>query len=209
LKGCGRREIARPKGLHLDRHLASLLQWHRWFACPVPIVIDGKLHHAWLQSVRDYIHVSDLVRAHAAGLRYLRAGGTQVTLSCGYGHGFSVREVIEMVKRVSGVDFKVESAPRRPGDPAQIIAASDRDRDAGVDTIVRCLATIIAHAGSRSCDPARSTEGRLDPNNASVAAFSNFLSDTSPFSERESSRPYCPINPGQNRKFTLLQCETC
>jgi UDP-glucose 4-epimerase len=58
-------------------------------------------------------------------LRYLRAGGPSVTLNCGYGHGFSVREVTEMVKRVAGVDFKVEVTPRRPGDPAQIVAASD------------------------------------------------------------------------------------
>src|SRR5262249_54761003 len=56
--------------------------------------------------IRDYIHVSDLVRAHSAGLRYLRAGGASVTLNCGYGHGFSVREVVEMAKCVSGVDFK-------------------------------------------------------------------------------------------------------
>jgi UDP-glucose 4-epimerase len=51
-----------------------------------------------------------------------------VTLNCGYGHGFSVREVVEMAKRVSGVDFKVEIAPRRPGDPAQVVPASDRAR---------------------------------------------------------------------------------
>jgi UDP-glucose 4-epimerase len=97
--------------------------------------------------IRVYIHVSDLVRAHSAGLLYLRDGGASVVLNCGYGHGFSVREVVEMVKRISGVDFKVEIAPRRPGDPAQIIAASDRAR-----AMLRWmpqyddLATIIAHA---------------------------------------------------------------
>jgi UDP-glucose 4-epimerase len=78
--------------------------------------------------VRDYIHVSDLVRAHSDALTYLRAGGAAATLNCGYGRGFSVREVIETVKRVSGADFKVELAGRRPGDPAQIVAASDRIR---------------------------------------------------------------------------------
>ena len=72
--------------------------------------------------------ISDLVRAHSDALRYLRADGESVTLNCGYGHGFSVREVIEMVKRVSGVDFKVEIAGRRPGDPARIVAAADRAR---------------------------------------------------------------------------------
>jgi UDP-glucose 4-epimerase len=97
--------------------------------------------------IRDYIHVSDLVRAHSAGLRYLRAGGASVTLNCGYGHGFSVREVVEMVKRVSNVEFKVEIAPRRLGDPAQIIAAADRARAMlGWTPQHDDLATIIAHA---------------------------------------------------------------
>ena len=97
--------------------------------------------------IRDYIHVSDLVRAHSDALRYLRAGGASVTLNCGYGHGFSVRQVVEMVKRVCGVDFKVEIVPRRPGDPAQIVAACDRARAMlGWTPQYDDLATIIAHA---------------------------------------------------------------
>jgi UDP-glucose 4-epimerase len=97
--------------------------------------------------IRDYIHVSDLVRAHSDALHYLRAGGASVTLNCGYGHGFSVREVFEMVKRVSGVDFKVEIAPRRPGDPAQVVAASERARAAlGWKPQYDDLATIVGHA---------------------------------------------------------------
>ena len=79
--------------------------------------------------IRDYIHVSDLVRAHADALRYLRSGAPPLTLNCGYGHGFSVLDVIKAVKRVSGVDIKVDIAPRRPGDPAQIVAHSERARD--------------------------------------------------------------------------------
>ena len=78
--------------------------------------------------IRDYIHVSDLVRAHCDALAYLRGGGVSATLNCGYGRGFSVLEVIETVKRVSGVDFEVAFVGRRPGDPAQIVAASDRAR---------------------------------------------------------------------------------
>ena len=78
--------------------------------------------------IRDYIHVSDLVRAHSDALRYLRAGGESATFNCGYGRGFSVFEVIDTVKRVSGVDFQVDLAGRRPGDPARIVAASDRAR---------------------------------------------------------------------------------
>jgi UDP-glucose 4-epimerase len=97
--------------------------------------------------IRDYIHVSDLVRAHSDALCYLRAGGPSVTLNCGYGHGFSVREVSEMVKRVSGVDFKVEIAPRRPCDPAQIVAASDPVRiKLGWTPQYDDLASIVAHA---------------------------------------------------------------
>jgi UDP-glucose 4-epimerase len=78
--------------------------------------------------IRDYIHVSDLVRAHGDALRYLRAGAPSFTLNCGYGHGFSVLEVIEMVKRVSDIDFTVENAPRRAGDIARLVAGTERAR---------------------------------------------------------------------------------
>ncbi|MBM3654535.1 MAG: UDP-glucose 4-epimerase GalE [Alphaproteobacteria bacterium] len=80
--------------------------------------------------VRDYIQVADLARAHLDALRYLRAGGANLTANCGYERGFSVLEAIESVKRVSGVDFDVEIAPRRPGDPAAIVAANGRIRQA-------------------------------------------------------------------------------
>ncbi len=97
--------------------------------------------------VRDYIHVSDLARAHSDALAYLRGGGQSVTLNCGYGRGFSVLEVIDTVKRVSGVEFKVETAPRRPGDPAQIVAAADRARKLlGWTPQFDDLPTIVGHA---------------------------------------------------------------
>jgi UDP-glucose 4-epimerase len=76
--------------------------------------------------VRDYIQVSDLARAHMDALRHLRAGGASLVCNCGYGHGFSVFEVIDTVKKVSGVDFPVEVSCRRPGDPAAIVAANAR-----------------------------------------------------------------------------------
>lgn len=79
--------------------------------------------------VRDYIHVSDLVRAHLDALRYLRDGGESVILNCGYGKGFSVLDVIEAVKRASGVDFTVRYVPRRPGDPAALVAGAGRIHD--------------------------------------------------------------------------------
>ncbi len=97
--------------------------------------------------IRDYIHVSDLARAHLDALAYLRSGGPSVTLNCGYGHGFSVLEVIDTVKRVSGVDFKVEFAGRRPGDPARIVAASDRIRATlNWQPQFDDLATMVTHA---------------------------------------------------------------
>jgi UDP-glucose 4-epimerase len=97
--------------------------------------------------IRDYIHVSDLVQAHLDALTYLRGGGPSVTLNCGYGNGFSVLEVINTVKRVSGVDFKVELAARRAGDPAQLVARSDRARSVlGWRPQRDQLATIVEHA---------------------------------------------------------------
>lgn len=78
--------------------------------------------------VRDYIHVSDLAEAHALLLDYLRSGGASATMNCGYGKGFSVREVIQTVRAVTGVDFLAEEGPRRPGDPAAVVAKADRVR---------------------------------------------------------------------------------
>jgi UDP-glucose 4-epimerase len=97
--------------------------------------------------VRDYIHVNDLAAAHLDALRYLRAGGTSITANCGYGRGYSVREVIDTVKHVSGSDFRVATSPRRPGDPAQIVASSDRARAAfGWQPQYDDLALIVNHA---------------------------------------------------------------
>jgi UDP-glucose 4-epimerase len=97
--------------------------------------------------IRDYIHVSDLVRAHGDALRYLRSGGPSLTLNCGYGHGFSVLEVIDAVKRASNVDFQVKNAPRRPGDPARIVAHSEQIRSKlGWRPRYDDLSTIVGHA---------------------------------------------------------------
>ena len=97
--------------------------------------------------IRDYIHVSDLVRAHSDALAYLRGGGASTTLNCGYGRGFSVLEVIDTVKQVSKMDFPVVRAPRRPGDPARIVAACDRARAVlGWKPQLDDLPTIVAHA---------------------------------------------------------------
>lgn len=97
--------------------------------------------------LRDYIHVADLVAAHLDALRHLRAGGESGTYNCGYGRGYSVLEVLKAVKEASGVDFKVEFAPRRAGDPAAVVAKADRIRAAlGWTPKLDDLPTIVAHA---------------------------------------------------------------
>ncbi len=79
--------------------------------------------------VRDYIHVSDLVDAHLLALNHLEAGGETLTMNCGHGKGISIREVIRAVERATGEPLNVKSAPRRPGDPPQLIAAADRIKE--------------------------------------------------------------------------------
>jgi UDP-glucose 4-epimerase len=81
--------------------------------------------------IRDYIQVNDLARAHLAALRHLRHGGDCTVMNCGYGRGASVLDVINVVKKVSGVDFEVRLSPRRPGDPAQLVAQVSRIRSLG------------------------------------------------------------------------------
>ncbi len=75
-------------------------------------------------TIRDYIHIDDLASAHLLALRYLREKKQSAILNCGYGRGSSVREVVDMIKKVTGVDFPVEEAPRRPGDPPALTADS-------------------------------------------------------------------------------------
>lgn len=77
-------------------------------------------------AVRDYIHVEDISNAHLKALAYLRDGGQSVILNCGYGKGYSVREVLDVTRRISGVDFEVRETCRRLGDPASLVASADR-----------------------------------------------------------------------------------
>ena len=78
--------------------------------------------------VRDYIHVEDLAAAHVNALAYLRDGGTPVVLNCGYGHGYSVREVIKSVERIAAAPVAVKDEPRRAGDPPILVARADKVR---------------------------------------------------------------------------------
>ncbi len=97
--------------------------------------------------IRDFIHVSDLAQAHRAALAYLRRGGAPITVNCGCGRGYSVLDTIEAVRRASGRNFAVQSAPRRPGDIAAMIADTRHIR-ATLDWTPRYddLPTIAAHA---------------------------------------------------------------
>ncbi len=76
--------------------------------------------------IRDYIHVSDLAEAHVLSLGYLKNGGESGIFNCGYGRGFSVKEVVDVTKKVTGVDFPVKIGPRRPGDPPELVADPSR-----------------------------------------------------------------------------------
>jgi len=76
--------------------------------------------------VRDYIHVEDLADAHLKALTYLQNGGESVTLNCGYGHGYSVRQVLQAVERAHGQPIKTIEQPRRAGDPPELVARADR-----------------------------------------------------------------------------------
>jgi UDP-glucose 4-epimerase len=95
--------------------------------------------------LRDYIHVEDLATAHVAALSYLRAGGASTTLNCGYGHGYSVREVLDAVERANGSALKIREEARRAGDPPELVAVAEQIRKTlgwapkfdDLDTIVR------------------------------------------------------------------------
>ena len=95
--------------------------------------------------LRDYIHVDDLATAHLDALTYLRKGGEPAVLNCGYGHGYSVREVLAAVARANGEPLNIKEEPRRAGDPPELIAVAERVRKVlgwtpkydDLDTIVR------------------------------------------------------------------------
>ncbi|BBL70853.1 UDP-glucose 4-epimerase GalE [Methylogaea oryzae] len=78
--------------------------------------------------IRDYVHVSDLADAHIKALAYLRRGGDSTVLNVGYGSGYSVRQVVDAMERAAGLPLAVEECPRRPGDPAEVVAVADRIR---------------------------------------------------------------------------------
>lgn len=138
----GRHGQSTPGATHLIKVAIEAALGHRShmsiFGCDYP-TRDGTC-------VRDYIHVSDLARAHLSALDYLRLGGASRILNCGYGRGYSVREVVHAVRRVAGTDFEVRDAPRRPGDPASVVADSNELSKLGWKPELNDLPTMIEHA---------------------------------------------------------------
>jgi UDP-glucose 4-epimerase len=97
--------------------------------------------------IRDYIHIEDLASAHLSALEYLEKGGEPIAMNVGYGRGSSVRQVLEVVREVSGVDFRIVEAGRRPGDPASLVAQAERiGRLTGWQPSHDDLRTIVADA---------------------------------------------------------------
>jgi UDP-glucose 4-epimerase len=96
--------------------------------------------------IRDYVHVSDLVDAHLAALSALESGGGNLILNCGYGKGISIREVVSAVERATGKPLPVKRAPRRPGDPPVLIAATDKIKNRLGWTPRHDLGAMVAHA---------------------------------------------------------------
>ncbi|MCG5534447.1 UDP-glucose 4-epimerase GalE [Ectothiorhodospira mobilis] len=105
--------------------------------------------------VRDYIHVTDLAAAHLDALNYLRRGGPSDTFNVGYGHGTSVRQVLDTVQRLSGRRLDIRERPRRPGDPPSLVAAAERIRQVlGWTPRHDDLETIVGTALAWERDPA-------------------------------------------------------
>jgi UDP-glucose 4-epimerase len=97
--------------------------------------------------IRDYIHIEDLADAHVKALGYLGGGGESQILNCGYSRGSTVKEVIDAVREVSGVNFKVERGPRRPGDVVEVVAGATRIKSVlGWQPQLQDLRTIVEHA---------------------------------------------------------------
>ncbi|WP_206455771.1 UDP-glucose 4-epimerase GalE [Aurantimonas marina] len=97
--------------------------------------------------VRDYIHVTDLIDAHLAALRHLRGGGDNLTLNCGYGRGYSVKQILEMAMQVSGNTFEIHKGPRRRGDAVEVVADASRIREVlGWTPRFDDVETIVSHA---------------------------------------------------------------
>ena len=95
----------------------------------VEMVVNGKDYPTSDGTcIRDYVHVLDIAAAHVRALEYLIGGGVSDAMNCGYGHGYSVMEILDTVRRLTAVDFRIRTGQRRPGDPAELVASNERIR---------------------------------------------------------------------------------
>lgn len=154
--------------------------------------------------VRDYIHVSDLAAAHVAALdRLIGAPEDNLLLNCGYGHGYSVRQVLDSVDRVTNRQILRRPAERRPGDPAAIIADNRRllatldwkpewdDLDAIVADAVAWERRLARRARDEALNPAPAAPARRDPGVAAPAARPLFSGSAVPGASARSRAPRC------------------
>lgn len=144
-------------GAHTDRMMG---EDHRPESHLIPIVLQaalGKREAIQIfgddydtsdgSCIRDYIHVTDLAQAHILALKKLRRGGESGVYNLGNGRGFSVKEVVSLARQVTGVNIKEVKAPRRQGDPAVLIASSEKiNKELGWQPVFNDLATIIGTA---------------------------------------------------------------
>src|SRR3546814_12574160 len=103
--------------------------------------------------LRDFIHVSDLARAHVSALDYLAGHRESLTLNCGYGRGYSVREVLDAIQRIAGRPLVIRTAPRRPGDVGAVIADASR---------LRAVFDWVPEQDRKSVVEGKSVSGRVD-----------------------------------------------
>jgi UDP-glucose 4-epimerase len=139
---------------------AQIGEWHEPETHLIPLVLDvaaGKQKAVKIfgtdydtddgTCIRDYIHVTDLADAHILGLKHLQTGQKSEVFNLGNGQGYSVRQVIESAKKITGRQIEVQKAPRRPGDPATLVGSAEKARTIlGWKTRFPTLETIIGTA---------------------------------------------------------------
>jgi UDP-glucose 4-epimerase len=143
--------------------------------------------------VRDFIHVADLADAHAAALDHLTAGGPDLLLNVGRGEGASVRQVLDVVGAVTGLPTAPEVLPRRPGDPARVVASADAIRSALGWTAHHDLESMVASAGRAGVADRDALRRRPGPRAGGAGPVVRRPSGPGPTARRRSTRrqPLC------------------
>jgi hypothetical protein len=151
--------------------------------------------------VRDYIHVEDLAKAHVMALDYMSGGGESQILNCGYGRGCTVREVIEVVKRLSGVDFPVTETERRAGDPERVARCDGRERAHAPRGASSAHPPAFGHGKPLACQPRRET-GR----GQAAGSWEDFGPKSSEPVRPPMRRADCRVGPGNDGAVDVDPC---